>query len=96
MAESDDAGGMVVGMSNKLSQEKADESEPIDPTDLSGHITCFVCKGTKLSAKGKTCKTCKGIGKLPMTKFQGLFGIIKRELSTFMEKSMREVFEKYA
>ena len=42
------------------------------------------------------CKSCKGTGKLPMKKFEGLFDIVKQELSKFLESSMREAFEKRA
>lgn len=50
-----------------------------------------------MGSKGKKpCKTCKGTGKLTMDKFSGLFDIISDELSTFMEKSMRDVLQKYS
>ena len=42
------------------------------------------------------CKSCKGTGKLPMKKFEGLFDIVKHELSKFLESSMREAFEQKA
>ena len=52
--------------------------------------------GAKVRQKtGKPCKTCKGAGTLPLEKFNGLFGLVKNELAVFMEKSMRELMQKY-
>lgn len=50
-----------------------------------------------MGSKGKKpCKTCKGSGNLSMDKFEGLLSLVREELSTFMERSMREVLQKYA
>lgn len=62
---------------------------------MKSEITCPFSKGTGLNKKGKPCKKCKGTGKLPIEKFAGLLDIIRNELSTYMETSMREMMQKY-
>lgn len=81
---------MIVGMGVKAKDIAA-------APGIKKSITCCVCNGAKKRGrKNRPCKTCKGTGVLAMEKFEGLFGIVKQELASYVEDSVRDVMKKYA
>ena len=82
---------MVIGMGVK----QKDLAAAMDNSQK--FITCPVCAGAKTRGrKNRPCKTCKGVGVLPLSKFNSLFGIVKQELANFVEDRMRNVMQKYS
>lgn len=84
---------MVVGMPAK----RKDSAEAAAAPGNQKTITCCICNGMKTRGrKARQCKTCKGTGVLTMNRFDGLFSIVKEEMSSYVEHSTREIIQKYA
>ena len=87
-------GVMVVGMGMKAAELHRKSSANDDNDEP--YIICPRCNGKGVRGKkNKICKTSNGTGKIPLSRFEGLFGIVKQELATYMEDSMRDLMSKY-
>ena len=75
---------MVVGMGMKA---KDSEAPKLGNGEI---IACVSCHGAKVNKKGKQCKKCKGTGLVSIESFSALRSIINQEVSTAVERIVRE------